>query len=233
MKKFLKITGIILGLSLLALVIFGWIKSEPLPQGESGAEADQLAKKMLTALNVEKYKETRYLEWSFRNGANHFLWDKELGRVTVSWDENKVELNLTNITKSKVFKNGKSISGDDKTKQVTKALSYFNNDSFWLVAPYKVFDKGTERSIVELEDGTVGLMVAYTTGGDTPGDSYLWLLNENGFPNSFKMWAAVIPVGGLSATWDDWIISESGAFLPKSHKMGPITMDMGDVRGYN
>lgn len=233
MKKFLKITGLVLGLGILALFIYGWIKSEPLPEGVQGPKADTLAKKMLSALNENAYLNTRYLEWTFRGGANQFVWDKELGRVTVGWDENRVELNLSNPQKSKVFKNGNSISGDDSTKAIKQATEYFNNDSFWLVAPYKVFDKGTERSIVTLEDGSEALLITYTSGGDTPGDSYLWFLNDNGFPNSFKMWVSKIPIGGLEASWDDWIVSESGAFLPKSHEFGPMTLNMGDVKGYN
>ena len=109
----------------------------------------------------------------------------------------------------------------------------FNNDSFWLVAPYKIFDEGTERSLVSLEDGSQALLVTYTSGGSTPGDSYLWLLNENEIPYAYKMWVKIIPVGGVEASWDHWTKMESGAYLPKSHKMGPITLSMGDVRGFN
>ena len=125
------------------------------------------------------------------------------------------------------------MASDEKEKLVDKALKNFNNDSFWLVAPYKVFDSGTERSIVTLEDGTEALLVTYTSGGTTPGDSYLWLLNENAFPRAFKMWVKIIPVGGLEASWDDWVITQSGAFLPKSHTLGPVNLSMGNVKAYN
>lgn len=233
MKKFLKITGLVLGIGILFLLVFGWIKSEPLPNGKSGIEADALANKMLAALNIEAYKNTRFLEWSFRNEANRFIWDKELRICSVKWEDYEVSLDLTNPNQSMAAKNGVSLTTEEKDKIISKALEYFNNDSFWLAAPYKVFDKGTERSIVELENGSQGLLITYTSGGDTPGDSYLWILNENGFPNSYKMWVKVIPIGGIEASWDDWVVAESGAFLPKSHKFGPITLDMGDVKGYN
>ena len=131
------------------------------------------------------------------------------------------------------MKKGKSLPKDEGKAIVEKALAYFNNDSFWLVAPSKVFDAGTTRSIVVLEDGTEGLLITYNSGGTTPGDSYLWKLNPNGFPNSYKMWVKIIPIGGLEATWDDWMVVESGAFLPKSHTLGPVTLSMGDVKGYN
>ena len=32
---------------------------------------------------------------------------------------------------------------------IKTATDYFNNDSFWLVAPFKVYDNGVKRSIVK------------------------------------------------------------------------------------
>ena len=76
---------------------------------------------------------------------------------------------------------------------IQTAQHFFNNDSFWLVAPYKVFEQGVERRIVDY-DGKKPLLVTYTSGGSTPGDSYLWILDENGFPTSYKMWVSLIPL---------------------------------------
>ncbi|UOY06688.1 hypothetical protein L0P88_22545 [Muricauda sp. SCSIO 64092] len=233
MKRILKILGIGLGSVILIGLIFGIIAHEALPEGRTGPEADRLAQKMLDALNHEKYSQTRYLEWSYQGGRNQYKWDKELGLCQVKWDDHEVDLNLSKPNESKVIKKGEPLPKDEGKAIVEKALTYFNNDSFWLVAPYKVFDAGTTRSIVVLEDGTEGLLITYNSGGTTPGDSYLWELNPNGFPNSYKMWVKIIPIGGLEASWDDWMEVESGAFLPKSHKLGPITLSMGDVKGYN
>ena len=96
-----------------------------------------------------------------------------------------------------------------------------------------MFDSGTTRSIVPLEDGTAGLLVSYLEGGTTPGDSYLWKLGASGFPESYQMWVKIIPIGGLEATWDDWNVMENGLFLPAAHKLGPMTLKMGEVAGYN
>ena len=233
MKRILKILGIGLGLLILIGLVFGIITHEALPEGRTGPEADRLAQKMLDALNHEKYGQTRYLEWSYQGGRNQYKWDKQLGLCHVKWDDYEVDLNLSKQDESKVMKKGKSLPKDEGKAIVEKALAYFNNDSFWLVAPYKVFDAGTTRSIVVLEDGTEGLLITYNSGGTTPGDSYLWKLNPNGFPKSYKMWVKIIPIGGLEATWDDWMVVESGAFLPKSHTLGPVTLSMGDVKGYN
>ncbi|RTE51745.1 hypothetical protein EHW67_16165 [Arenibacter aquaticus] len=230
-----KLGKILLGLLLLVLISAGILYAlyhEPLPQGVAGKEADALATKMLTALNHEAYKEARYLEWSFVNGKHHYKWDKVSDTVLVSWKDYQVSLDLKNSTKSTAKKGNKRVTSDKEKQLIKKATSYFNNDSFWLVAPYKVFDKGTIRSIVHLENGEKGLMVTYTSGGDTPGDSYVWLLQPNGFPISFRMWVNIIPIGGLEAGWDTWQVTESGAFLPVEHQLGPVTLEMGSVRAY-
>ncbi|PRX54755.1 hypothetical protein [Flagellimonas meridianipacifica] len=234
MKRFLKFFGAFFIFGILVIVILAWFASEELPKGDTGPEADSLAYKMLNALNYEAYQNTRFLEWSYQGGKNQFKWDKSNGLVTVKWDDDvRVELNLNNLKNSKVFRNGAPEVAKKKQKLIDKALKNFNNDSFWLVAPYKVFDKGTQRSIVTLEDGNHGLLVTYSSGGTTPGDSYLWILNENGFPIAYKMWVSIIPIGGLEASWDEWLVTKSGAYLPKSHKLGPVNLSMGDVKGYN
>ncbi|NHF60051.1 hypothetical protein FK220_011905 [Flavobacteriaceae bacterium TP-CH-4] len=225
----------LLGLLLLGVIAFGvlyLVYNEPLPQGNTGPAADALAKKMLKAVNYEQYKATRFLEWTFAGGAHRYKWDKENGKVKVSWSNHQVNLNLNDPGSSTVLQDNVFITGEGKVALTQKALDYFNNDSFWLVAPFKVFDEGTERSLVQLEDGSKGLLVSYTTGGTTPGDSYLWKLDSSGFPKSYQMWVKIIPIGGLEATWDDWKVMPNGLFLPASHKIGPITLYIGNVEAY-
>ncbi len=232
MKKVIKKIGVGMGILLLLTLGIGLFLHESLPQGKKGPEADALAHNMLKALNLEAYQNTRYLEWSFRNNTHHYRWDKDTNKVEVVWDNHKVDLNLSNPAHSTTYTDNKAVVGRKNSTLIDRALDKFNNDSFWLVAPYKVFDKGVSRSIVTLKNGTKGLLVSYTLGGSTPGDSYLWLLNENGFPNAYKMWVGSIPIGGLEASWDDWVVTESGAFLPKSHQLGPFTLSLGNIRGW-
>ena len=233
-KKFIRILLALLIVFVVALIAIYSIYNEPLPTGKTGPQADALAQKMFKAVNGEAFKNTRYLIWTFRNGKHFYVWDKTLGKAKVSWDDITVNLILDDPKKSYVFIN-KVIVNDDKQREkaIEKAIKLFNNDSFWLVAPFKVFDKGVERSLVKLDDGTNGLLVTYTSGGSTPGDSYLWKLQSNGFPQSFKMWVQIIPIGGLEASWDDWQLVNSGAYLPKTHSLGPMKLDMGNVRGFN
>jgi len=232
LKRILKIIVVVMGVLLIASLVLYVVYDQPVPEGKNPAEADLLAQKMLAAIHNEAYEQTTLIEWSFPNGSHRYKWDKANGKVKVTWKDYEVDLNLKQPNKSSVFELQKVVTGKKKEQLIETAITYFNNDSFWLVAPFKVFDQGTERSIVELEDGSKGLLVTYTSGGTTPGDSYVWKLQPNGFPISFQIWASIIPIGGLEATWDDWKVMETNVWLPQSHKIGPFTVTIGGVRAY-
>ena len=145
------------------------------------------------------------------------------------WKNFKVNLNLNTPQQSDVFVANNLYEGQDRAKLINKALSYFNNDSFWLVAPYKVFDKGTERRIVTTNEGEKSLLVTYTSGGSTPGDSYLWHLNDQGMPERFQMWVSILPIGGLEASWNNWTTCETSAQLPTFHKMLVLGIELENI----
>ena len=210
--------------------IYYFANNESLPEGKKGKDADALAIKMLNALDGDAFDNTEILKWSFRN-EHFYTWNKQENIVHVSWYNNKVTLYTKQPEKSELYVDGK-ISNNPEL--ITQAQNFFNNDSFWLVAPYKIFDSGTERSIVKHNDKDA-LLITYTSGGSTPGDSYLWILDDNYLPTSFKMWTSIIPLGGVSATWSDLKSTKSGIKLPTKHTLSlfGLGIDMGDVRGYN
>ncbi len=231
MRKVLKWAGIGLGVVLIAIAVAGFIAHRPLPEGAAGAEADLLARKMLAAIEKEAWDSTRYVRWSFP-GGHRYVWDKLGQYVQVEWGENKVLLH-TPTQSGKAWQNGKEQQGESAEKLLKKAWRFFCNDSFWLNAPAKAFDPGTTREIVQLEEGGQALMIRYSSGGVTPGDAYLWYLNEEGLPASWRMWVSVIPIGGLKATWEGWTALETGARVATRHKIGPVTMEVPDVSGGN
>ena len=230
MKKILKGLGILLAILVIVFAIFYFKNNESLPLGKKGKEADELATKMLSALNYENYKNTEFLEWSFKE-KYQYKWNKLENTVIVSWDENTIFLDTKNTNNSKVISSSKNA---DKQKLIETATACFNNDSFWLIAPYKVFDKGVERRIVNYK-GKDALLITYNSGGTTPGDSYLWILDENGKPTSYKMWVNIIPIGGIEATWNNWITTNTGAQLPEKHLINlfGIELNMGNVKTSN
>lgn len=234
LKKILKyIFGGIVFLTLPSLLFFGFLYfkyNEKLPKGKQGVEADSLAIKMLNALDYQSYKETDYIEFTFK-GRHHYKWQKSENTCVVEWSHFKVELDLNNTKNSKVFVANQEYNGIEKQDYIDKAVSYFNNDTFWLVAPYKVFDPGTERRLVKMDDGRDALLVTYTSGGSTPGDSYLWHLDDASKPMSFQMWTSILPIDGLEATWTDWTTTESGAQLSTFHKLLFLGLELQDIIG--
>lgn len=234
LKKPLKIiAGIIVFLTLPTLLLCGFLYlkyNEDLPIGIKGEQAEQLATKMLNALDYQAYQNTNYIEWTFKK-RHHYKWQKNKATCMVYWEDYKVDLDLNEYSKSKAYVHNFEVKETQANELITKATNYFNNDSFWLVAPYKVFDKGTERSIVTLDNGEKALLVTYTSGGTTPGDSYLWHLNTNGKPTSFQMWVDILPINGLEATWNDWTTTESGAQLSTFHKLLILGLEITDVKG--
>lgn len=233
LKKVIKIVlGVVVFLTLPSILLYGFIYfkyNEELPKGVPSEQADALAHKMLNALDYEAFKDTDFIEWTFKN-RHHYKWDKYNNICTVLWKEHKVDLHLNYPERSKAYIHSFNVVGTQRDEIVQKALDYFNNDSFWLIAPYKVFDPGTERSIVTLDNGEKGLLVTYTSGGSTPGDSYLWNLDANGKPESFKMWTSILPIDGLEASWSDWVTTQSGAQLPTFHKLLFLGLELTHIK---
>jgi len=233
LKKALKwIAGTVVFITLPTLLLYGglYLKyNEEIPFGIQGPKADSLAIKMMRSIDYEAFKKTKYIEWTFKK-RHHFKWEKNENVCTVYWKEFKVDLDLDDYAKSKAFIHNFRVEGNQAQGLINKAISYFNNDSFWLVAPFKVFDVGTERRLVSLDSGEEALLVTYTSGGSTPGDSYLWLLDDNFRPKSFKMWTSILPIQGLEASWENWITTESGAQLPTFHKLLFFGIELNDVK---
>lgn len=221
-----KVLKIILGIVLFLIIcggvfFFSTNESKPSYKAETSAEADEMANRMLKAINVQAWDSTHVVQWSFKD-MHDFVWDKEHNYVQVKWGENEVRLNLDNRSEYLVFQNEKEVADSLASLELSiKAWEYFCNDSFWLNAPAKAFDGGTKRSIV-IEDGVKALMVSYESGGATPGDSYVWFLDENFRPYKYKMWVSIIPVGGTEATWANWEKLSSGAMISTEHEMAVL-----------
>jgi len=213
LKWLLGILGVLAVIGLIAFLVM----NESLPTGEKGTSADALANKVLKAINKDAWDQTGVIQWSFPRGHD-FVWDKDRHLTEVKWENHRALVDLQAV-KGKAYTDGQEVTGTAGEKLVQEAWKFWCNDSFWLNAPAKVFDGGTERSIVKLDDGSNGLLVTYKGGGATPGDSYLWSLDESGLPTGYKMWTSIIPLGGVAATWSDWTTLPTGAKIATNHDL--------------
>lgn len=231
MKKWLKRTLLIISGLLLIPVILLFIAHQPRPQLLPSAEADQLAEKMLAAINKPAWDTTQWVQWTFA-GRNSFVWDRERNLVQVKWGKEKMALIDPSKRTGFAFSGGEEMHGQKKAKMVDYALSSFFNDSFWFLAPTKVFDPGTQRGLIDLPKGKgQGLLVSYSSGGVTPGDAYLWILDENGLPMAYQMWVSILPVGGIKASWEDWQTLSTGAKYAASHiLLGSYNAEVTEVK---
>jgi len=222
-----------IGYFLMGVVILGAISyvmiDKPAPEGTvDEAKTSALRQKMYAALNKQAWEETKWIQWSFPRGHD-YLWDKERHLVEVRYDDYTVLLDPETVT-GKVFQEGTLIEGPEARAEINTAFSLFTNDAFWLAAPFMLDDPNIDFTIASTKDGREGLLVTYNTGGVTPGDKYLWILDEDGTPNAYQMWVDIIPVGGTEASWEDYITLKSGARVASNHKIGPAAITLTNIQ---
>ncbi len=208
--------------------------SEKTPQGQSGAAADELATAVLTKLNKPAFDTISYLRWEFFRAGQKYFWDKKNNQAIIEWGTNKVIMQLDS-QEAKAYTDGREQTGESLQKLKAKAWSNWCNDSFWMIAPFKLFDPGTTRELVDVtgeENATKGLLVKYESGGVTPGDAYLWLLGDDNVPTGYKMWTSIIPVQGLYASWKGWE-DHMGALLSTKHDLAGMEASMKQVKAGN
>lgn len=225
---------ILLALAAVAAALFFTPKllSRPLPEGEAGPAADELARRVMAATGYEGWQKTGAVAFSFR-GKHQHLWDRERGFLRVSWDDKVVWLDLAS-RRGLAEKDGKKVAGKELGELLEKAWAFFCNDTFWLNPLAKLFDDGTTRLLTAPEKdhpGARGLLISYSSGGVTPGDSYLWILGADDRPTHWRMWTSILPVKGLEASWEAWQSLPTGALIATRHEIGPATLEIGDLRG--
>jgi len=229
-RKVLLWTGVALLALAAALTVALVIVHEPRPIGREGSEADDLARQMEDAVDLEAWSRTKAIRWTFA-GRNRHLWDRQRNLARVSWDDTVVLLRLGDRS-GLVFRRGQEVDGREAREACERAYAAWINDSFWL-NPISMFrGEGVSRAAVPLDGGQRGLLVSYSTGGLTPGDAYLWLLGEEGLPSAWRMWVSIIPIGGLEASWTGWQTLSTGARVSTRH-VGPmgLALELTDVSG--
>jgi hypothetical protein len=225
MKTFFKIFAYCI-IGIIACLTVGYFAlNEKMPTGEKGEKAEALAQKMLQAVNKTAWDSTQIISWTHKS-THHYLWDKKRNLAQVQWDTYKVLLNANNI--SGIVSQNEQIIKDptEANKILQKTYKMFINDAFWLNPIVKIYDNGVERKLVKRNNGEEALLVTYASGGVTPGDSYLWLSDTNGVPTAWKIWAKILPIGGVEFSWSDWQTLGTGAKVATMHQSKPFSLQL-------
>lgn len=185
-------------------------------------KADQVAHELIAALGGEAaWEKARTLRFDFvveREGSRaaefHHVWDRYTGDYRLQGRDKSgapyaVYFNV-NTRDGVAFSNGKAVEGDDKKKLLETAYGRFINDTYWLLAPWKVFDPGVHRDYDGEKAGPDGVLcdvirLSFDNVGLTPKDVYwLWITRDG---RRMVEWQYVL--GGASedpttALWQDW-----------------------------
>ena len=226
-RRWAKRAALALAVLLVALLGGAVVLHQPRPVGTPGPAAEALAHRMVAAVGGDQWEQTGAVEWTLL--GHHHLWDRQRGFVQVRRGDLRVLLRTSDQT-GVAFRGSEALHGEALRGALDKAWAYFCNDSFWLNPIVKAFDDGTSRSIVRV-DGRDALLVEYGAGGVTPGDAYLWILDDDGRPTEWRMWVGVLPVGGVPTPWTDYVTLPTGAQVATQHRYGPLALSIEDLRG--
>ena len=186
------------------------------------AKADAVGKELIAALGGESaWQKARQLEFTFvvdREGKTvarfEHVWDRYTGDYRVKGTDKTgapfaVYFNV-NTRQGKGFVNGKPVEGEELQKLLQNAYGRFINDSYWLLAPWKIFDPGVHLTYdgeKPCPDGGVCdvLKLSFEEVGLTPKDIYwLWITRDG---RKMVQWQYVLNGAQEEPTtvlWKDW-----------------------------
>lgn len=207
------------------------LNRHPLPASTSGAAAEALADRIETTIGCAAWKELPAV--AFRLGGREHLWDKARGLAQVRFGGRDVRLVL-NDKRGRAFVDGREIvDAAERQALVERAYAWWANDSFWMNPLCKLHDDGTERALATI-DGRPALSIHYRSGGVTPGDRYLWIVDENGRPIAWRLYVRVLPIPGVELSWEGWT-TVGGVQLSTVHRdrFGLPVVQIRDLRAGN
>jgi hypothetical protein len=161
--------------------------------------ADSVAYRLLQAHGADAWATAPYLRFNFGietpNGgqtiARH-LWDRTTGEYRIEWSAgpDSSYVALVNVREQRdgrldgtVYLNGNELTGTAGESTREQAYGRFVNDTYWLLAPLKVYDPGVNRTYVadsSTADHDV-IQLTFNDVGRTPGDQYwLYVSTETG-----------------------------------------------------
>jgi hypothetical protein len=228
----------------MALLAFGF---HP-PPVAADEKADAVARELVASLGGQPaWEKARQFRFDFvveREGKTaaqfQHLWDRYTGDYRLLGTDKSgapyaVYFNV-NTRQGTAFINGRPIEGDEKLKLLETAYGRFINDTYWLLAPWKVFDPGVRREYAGEKPGPDGrvcdvIKLSFDGVGMTPKDVYWLWIDRDG--RQMVQWQYVL--GGAAeepatALWKDWrTIGGIGLSLEKAITGRPLRILFANV----
>jgi hypothetical protein len=204
--------------ALAALLVF----AAALP-GVADEKADALARELVAAMGgTAAWEKARQFQFDFVVERE----EKAVARFSHAWDRYTGDYRLTgtdkagapyavyfnvNTRQGRVIVNGRPVEGDPASEQLQSAYERFINDTYWLLAPWKVFDPGVHRAYDAEKPCPQGgvcdvLKLSFDENvGLTPRDLYwLWIPRDG---RHLVQWQYVLNGASeppTTAAWNDW-----------------------------
>ncbi len=188
---------------------------------ERDPRADTVGHELIAALGGEgAWEKARQFQFDFvviKEG-------KEVARFSHAWDRYTGDYRVQGVDKAgapyavyfnvntkagRALVNGVAVEGEEKEKRLEGAYGRFINDTYWLLAPWKVFDPGVHLAYdgeKPCAGGTCDVLkLSFENVGLTPKDVYwLWVTRDG---RRMLQWQYVL--GGAAeppttAEWKDW-----------------------------
>jgi hypothetical protein len=194
----------------------------PAAGADRDAKADAVGKELIAALGGQgSWEKARQFEFTFvveREGKTvarfDHAWDRYTGDYRVTGTDKTgapfaVYFNV-NSKQGKAFLNGKPADGEEQQKLLQSGYGRFINDSYWLLAPWKIFDPGVHLNYDGEkpcpDGGTCDVLkLSFEDVGLTPKDIYwLWITRDG---RHMVQWQYVLNGAQEEATtaiWKNW-----------------------------
>ncbi|MCB1199029.1 MAG: hypothetical protein KDK41_00180 [Leptospiraceae bacterium] len=193
------------------------------PSGAAGPQAEELTDKMLEAAGMQQWKQTAAVSFTFSNGDQIF-WDKNRDLVEVISDEIKVQLRKSDF-KAIALSGEEILQGEKRKEAIDDAWAKFINHTFWLSPMFHARSPGAVR---EYQDGQ--LIVKFSSGGVTPGDTYLFMPKSDFKIDKMQMWVDVIPIKGAVAEFLNYTVTETGVPIALTREMSLVNINIENLK---
>lgn len=240
-RRWLRITGSLVGVVVLALVVSIQAAAQDHQDPKAVAVANAMQDAMGGLANWQKAHFVRF-DYIVKNGRRtsvqrSHLWDKWNGRYRLEekMKDGKTEVVLFNSAtkEGSAYIDGNKLTGDQAANALKQAYADYINDTWWLAMPFKWLYPGTNLKYIGVRrrghDKYDVVELSFNSGaGLTPGDKYTAWVDQN---SHLMTHYSYVLQNHKRGGWNWEYTETNGIKLASNHiAADPEQISMGDVR---